>query len=301
MSAVESPPTSPQELLKRVRRIELATRATVDEIFSGAYHSVFKGQGVEFHEVRPYQRGDDVRTIDWNVTARTGNLHVKRFNEERELTMVLAVDVSASSAFGSGRLSKAELAAEVSAVLAFSAIKNNDRVGLLLFSDRREKFVPPRKGRQHVMRIITEVLAARPTARRTDLNCALEFLARGLKRRSIVFLLSDFYSPEFTTSLRVATRKHDCVALVLNDPREYELPPLGWVSLVDPETGDTAEVNSQDERARREYQRFAQARARARLAYFAQHRVDAVNLFTHQSYLAPLIAFFRVRRRKLAV
>jgi uncharacterized protein (DUF58 family) len=301
MAVVESPPTSPRELLKRVRRIELATRAVVNQIFSGAYHSVFKGQGVEFHEVRPYQRGDDVRTIDWNVTARTGNLHVKRFSEERELTMVLAVDVSASSAFGSGRLSKAELAAEVSAVLAFSAIKNSDRVGLLLFSDRREKFVPPRKGRKHVMRIITEVLAAKPTARRTDLNCALEFLARGLKRRSIVFLLSDFYSPEFTTSLRVATRKHDCVAMVLNDPLEYELPPLGWISLVDPETGDAAEVNSRDEHARKEYHRFALARARARLAYFAQHRVDAVDLFTHRSYLAPLITFFRVRRRKLAV
>jgi len=301
MSAAEGLPTSPQELLKRVRRIELATRAVVNEIFSGAYHSVFKGQGVEFHEVRPYQRGDDVRTIDWNVTARTGSLHVKRFNEERELTLVLAVDVSASSAFGSGRLSKAELAAEVSAVLAFSAIKNNDRVGLLLFSDRREKFVPPRKGRQHVLRIITEVLAAKPTARRTDLNCALEFLARGLKRRSIVFLLSDFYAPEFTSSLRVATRKHDCVAMVLNDPREYDLPPLGWLSLVDPETGDAAEVNSRDTRAREEYRRFALARARTRLAYFAQHRVDAVDLFTHLSYLAPLLTFFRVRRRKLAL
>ncbi|MEW6517216.1 MAG: DUF58 domain-containing protein [candidate division FCPU426 bacterium] len=300
MAVAEGPATSPQELLRRVRRIELATRAVVNQIFSGAYHSIFKGQGVEFHEVRPYQRGDDVRTIDWNVTARTGNLHVKRFSEERELTMVLAVDVSASSAFGSGQLNKAELAAEISAVLAFSAIKNNDRVGLLLFSDRREKFVPPRKGRRHVMRIITEVLAAKPTARRTDLNCALEFLARGLKRRSIVFLLSDFFSPAFTSSLRVATRKHDCVAMVLNDPREYELPPLGWVSLVDPESGEAAEVNSSDDHSRQEYQRFARARARARLSYFAQHRVDAVDLFTHTSYLAPMIAFFRARRRKLA-
>lgn len=291
---------SPQELLKRVRRIEIATRAMVNHIFSGAYHSIFKGQGVEFNEVRTYQRGDDVRTIDWNVTARTGNLHVKRYSEERELTMLLAVDVSASTAFGSGQQSKAELAAEISAVLAFSAIKNNDRVGLLLFSDQREKFVPPRKGRKHVMRIISEVLSARTPSRGTDLNGALEFLARGLRRRSIVFLISDFYAPDFTTTLKIATRKHDCVSIILNDRREYELPPLGWVCLTDPETGQEAEVDTRDVRARREYERYARARAKARLHYFAKHQVDAIDLFTDSSYLVPLITFFRARRRKLA-
>ncbi|MCK5243141.1 DUF58 domain-containing protein [bacterium] len=296
---VTEPATTPQELLKRVRRIEIATRAMVNHIFSGAYHSVFKGQGIEFNEVRNYQRGDDVRTIDWNVTARTGSLHVKRYSEERELTMVLAVDVSASTAFGSGYQSKAELAAEISALLAFSAIKNNDRVGLLLFSDQRERFVPPRKGRKHVMRIITEVLAHRTTQRKTNLNCALEFLARGLRRRSIVFLISDFYATDFTTTLKVAQRKHDCVAIVMNDKREYELPPLGWIGLTDPETGAEAEVDLRKEKHRREYERYAKARARTRLNYFAQYNVDAIDLFTDKSYILPLIQFFRTRRQKL--
>jgi len=297
---MHEPASSPQELLKRVRRIEITTRAMVNHIFCGAYHSIFKGQGVEFNEVRNYQRGDDVRTIDWNVTARTGSLHVKRYSEERELTMMLAVDVSASTAFGSGRQSKAELAAEISALLAFSAIKNNDRVGLLLFSDRREKFVPPRKGKKHVMRIITEVLSYRMPARKTDLNCALEFLARGLKRRSVVFLVSDFYAPDFTTTLKVTQRKHDCVAIILNDKREYILPPLGWIGLTDPESGAETEVDLRNEKARKEYEKYAQARARARLNYFAQHQVDAIDLFTDESYLIPLIKFFRARKQKLA-
>ncbi|MCD4812718.1 DUF58 domain-containing protein [bacterium] len=291
---------TPQELIKRVRRIEIATRATVNHIFSGAYHSVFKGKGVEFNEVRNYHRGDDVRTIDWNVTARTGTLHVKRYSEERELTLMLAIDVSASTAFGSGSQSKAELAAEISALLAFSAIKNNDRVGLLLFSDRREKFVPPRKGRKHVMRIITEVLSHKTLPRKTNLNCALEFMARGLKRRSIVFMISDFYAPDFTTSLKVAQKKHDCVAIILNDKREYELPPLGWTTLTDPETGQETEVDTRDIYARQEYERFTRARARARVHYFAQHQVDAIDLFTDRSYLFPLIKFFRARKQKMA-
>jgi uncharacterized protein (DUF58 family) len=292
-------PPSPQEVLKRVRRIEIATRALVNNIFGGAYHSIFKGLGVEFSEVRPYQRGDDVRTIDWNVTARTGALHVKRYQEERELTVMLAVDASASNIFGSGVQSKAELCAELSALLAFSAIKNNDRVGLLIFSDRREKFVPPRKGRQHGLRVITEVLTHRSQSKRTDLNCVLEFLSRGLRRRSIVFLISDFFAPDFTPALQVVRRRHDCVALILNDKREQELPPLGWTCLTDAESGLDVEINTGDARARREYAAFARARAKARLNYFAAHQVDAVDLYTDQPYLGPLMGFFRSRQSKL--
>lgn len=292
------PQPTAQEVLKRVRRIEIATRATVNNVLGGAYHSIFKGLGVEFSEVRPYQRGDDVRTIDWNVTARTGALHVKRYQEERELTVMLAVDASASNAFGSGSQSKAELCAEVSALLAFSAIKNNDRVGLLIFSDRYEKFVPPKKGRRHGLRVITEVLTHRPRSRGTDLNCALEFLSRALRRRSIVFLISDFFASDFTRSLKIACRKHDCVALIVNDRREQELPPVGWACLIDPETGLDTEVDTRDHRAREEYAAFARARAKARMNYFAAHQVDAVDLYTDQPFLGPLMGFFKSRQSK---
>ena len=290
--------TSPQELLKHAKRIEIATRAIVNNVFSGAYHSIFKGQGMEFTDLRPYLRGDDIRTIDWNITARTGSLHVRRYREERERTMMLVVDRSASMAFGSRTQSKAELAAELSALLAFSAITNNDRVGLLLFSNRREKVVPPRKGRKHALRIITEVLAQGPAVQGTDLNCALEFLARAIRRHSIVFLISDFFSPDFTAALNVAKRKHDCVALVLNDEREYQLPSLGWISVTDSETGQDIEVNTRNKRVREKYTALIQARARARLNYFASQKVDAVDLFTGKSYIWPLINFFQSRRRK---
>lgn len=292
-------PSSPQEVLKRVRRIEIATRAMVENVFGGAYHSVFKGLGVEFSEVRPYVRGDDVRTIDWNVTARTGSLHVKRYQEERELTVMLAVDASGSNAFGSGRQSKSELAAEVSALLAFSALRNGDRVGLLIFSDEREKYVPPDRGRQHGLRVITEVLTHRPRSRGTNLTCALEFLSRVLRRRAIVFLLSDFFAPDFTPALRIARRKHDCVALVLNDRRELDLPPLGFLGLTDAESGRDVEVDTRRREGREEYAAYARARARARMNFFASQQVDAVELFTDQPYVAPLMGFFRTRLSKI--
>jgi len=290
---------TPQEVLRRVRRIEIATRTMVNNVFGGAYHSVFKGLGVEFSEVRPYQRGDDVRTIDWNVSARTGDLHVKRYNEARELTVMLAVDASASNVFGSGNQSKAELSAELAALLAFSAIENNDRVGLLIFSDEREKFVPPKKGRKHGLRVITEVLTHHPRSRGTNLNCALEFLSRALRRRCIVFLISDFFSPDFTAALKVTRRKHDCVALILNDRREQELPALGWTCLTDAESGLDVEIDSRDTRARAEYTAFAKARAKARLNYFLAQQVDAVDLYTDQPYVPPLMGFFRARQSKL--
>ncbi len=291
--------SSSAEILKRVRRIEIATRAMVNNVFSGAYHSVFKGLGVEFSEVRPYLRGDDVRTIDWNVTARTGSLHVKRYHEERERTVMLAVDVSASMRFGSVDRSKAELAAEISALLAFSAIANNDRVGLMIFSDRCEKFLPPKKGRKHGLRVITEVLTHRPQSRKTDLNRALDVLNRTLHRRSILFVISDFFAGDFTPTLKVAKRKHDFVALVLNDRRESELPPLGWLCLTDAETGQDVVVDTRQTRMREDYAAFAQARAKARRHYFAAQKVDTVDLFTDASYLEPLRNFFRERLRKL--
>ncbi len=292
---------SPADLLKKVKKLEIATRASVNQVFSGAYHSIFKGQGVEFAEVRPYLRGDDVRTIDWNVTARTGSLYVRRYREERELTMMLVVDVSASVDFGSRRQRKADLAAEAAALLAFSAEKNSDRVGLLLFSDRVERFVPPKKGRPHALRLITEILNYRAQSHGTDLNSALAFLAKALKRKSIVFVLSDFYAHDFTTALTIARRKHDCVALILNDERDFSLPPVGWLGLSDPESGDSIEIDTTNPRLAKEYTRFAKARARARLAYFASQQVDAVDLYTHCSTVKPLMTFFKQRQKKITL
>lgn len=291
---------SPTELLKKVRKLEITTRGSVNHIFSGAYHSIFKGQGVEFAEVRPYLRGDDVRTIDWNVTARTGDLHVKRYQEERELTMILAIDVSGSVQFGSSFQKKAGLAAEIAALLAFSAIKNNDRVGLLLFSDGIERFVPPKKGRQHVLRLITEILNHQPESIKTDLNTPLEFIAKALKRKSIVFFISDFYATDFYASLKIAQKKHDCVALILNDQREIEIPDVGWITVSDTESGEDIEINTAQSSLRADYHRFAQARAKARMSFFAARQVDAVELYTDQSCINPLLSFFKNRQRKLA-
>lgn len=291
---------SPITLLKKVKKLEITTRGDVNHIFSGAYHSIFKGQGVEFAEVRPYLQGDDVRTIDWNVTARTGSLHVKRYREERELCMILAIDVSGSSQFGSNAQKKSALAAELAALLAFSAIKNNDRVGLLLFSDHIEQFVPPKKGRQHVLRLITEILNHQPEAVKTDLNLPLEFVTKALKRKSIVFFLSDFYADDFTSALRIARKKHDCVALILNDQREYDLPDVGWLNLMDPETGETVEINTSDQAKREKYGIYTRARAKRRLNYFATNQIDAVDLFTDRSCVKPLLTFFKKRQRQIA-
>ncbi|NTV51897.1 MAG: DUF58 domain-containing protein [Candidatus Firestonebacteria bacterium] len=290
---------SPAEILKRVRLIEIATRALVNDVFSGVYHSVFKGMGVEFSEVRSYQRGDDVRTIDWNVTARTGSLHVKRYQEERERTVMLALDASASMRFGSQDRSKGELAAEVLALLAFSAIANHDRVGLMIFSDKCEKFIPPKKGRKHGLRVITEVLSHRAQSRRTDINRALDYLNRTLHRRSILFVLSDFFSGDFAPTLKVAKHKHDCIAMVFNDPRELDLPPSGWLSLTDAETGKDIEVDTRLPRARAEYAAFAEARAKSRRHFFAQQKVDVIELSTDRPYTEPLRSFFRERLRKI--
>ncbi len=288
----------PREILKKVRRIDITTRGLVNDVFSGEYHSVFKGRGVSFAEVREYAIGDDVRTIDWNVSARMGHPYVKVFEEERELTVMLAVDASASGDFGTVERMKRELAVEICALLAFSAIKNNDKVGLILFTDHVEKFVPPRKGRRHVHLVLRELLCFEPTGKGTDLAAALQYLGRILRRRSVAFLVSDFLAEGYEKALRVAARRHDLIAVSIADPREAELPNVGLVELEDAETGRRVIVNTRDAGLRSRY-REASERLRARRRKLLRStRVDAVEVWTDRSYVESLIRFFRRRARR---
>ena len=292
-------PLTSQEILKKVRRIEIRTNRLVNESLAGEYHSVFKGRGMEFDEVREYTMGDDIRTIDWNVTSRMGHPYVKKFVEERELTVMLLVDASASGDFGTVGSTKRDVAAEVCALLAFSAIRNSDRVGLLVFTDREERYVPPRKGRNHVLRVIREVLTFEPVGRRTDLKLALESLSRGIRRRSVAFVVSDFLDSGFEQALRIANRKHDLIAVSLSDPREMELPPVGILELEDAETGRTLLVDTWDRGVRERYAAEARERIEARRRLFRQNKVDSVELTTGLPYDVPLVRFFRDRARRL--
>jgi uncharacterized protein (DUF58 family) len=292
-------PLTAQEILKKVRRIEIRTNRLVNESLAGEYHSVFKGRGMEFDEVREYTPGDDIRTIDWNVTSRMGHPYVKKYVEERELTVMLLVDASASGDFGTAGSTKREVAAEVCALLAFSAIRNNDRVGLLVFTDREERYVPPRKGRNHVLRVIREVLTFQPVGRRTDLTLALESLARGIRRRSVAFVVSDFLDSGFEQALRLANRKHDLIAISLSDPREEELPAVGILELEDAETGRTLLVDTWDRRVRARYSEVARERIEGRRRLFRRNKVDSVELATGHPYDVPLVRFFRERARRL--
>jgi uncharacterized protein (DUF58 family) len=289
----------PKEILKKVKRIEISTRGLVNEVFSGEYHSVFKGRGMEFAEVREYQFGDDIRNIDWNVSARMGHPFVKVFDEERELTVMLLVDVSSSGSFGTDQQMKGEIAAELCAVLAFSAIKNNDKVGLMIFSDKIEKFIPPRKGKKHVLRVIREILYYKPEDARTDMNVALETLSRVIKRRSIVFLISDFMTENFERALQVANRKHDLIALSVTDPREVEMPNVGFVELEDAETGETILIDTASAGVRSRF--YAESRTqRDKLEKMLKSiGVDHVNIFTNQSYVEPITRFFRMRAKRM--
>jgi uncharacterized protein (DUF58 family) len=288
----------PQEILKQVRRIEIASRKSVNEMLAGQYHSVFKGRGMEFDEVREYSPGDDIRTIDWNVTARTGRAHVKRYVEERELTVMLLVDASASGEFGTGQRMKGELAVELCALLAFAAIKNNDRVGLIIFTDRIERFLPPRKGRKHVLRVIRELLYFEPTRRGTDIGGALEHLNKIIKRRSVVFLVSDFIGANLRQPLAIANRRHDLIAVAIDDVRERELPPIGVLELEDAETGETVRINSRS-RQLREYFAAATAGERAELlGMFKALGIDHLELRTDQAYIKSLLGFFRRRAKR---
>ncbi len=292
----------PKEILHKIRRIEIQTRHLVNDVFSGEYHSVFKGRGMEFSEVREYQQGDSIKTIDWNVTARMGHLFVKKFVEERELTVMLMVDASSSGRFGSRRKTKREIAAEISALLAFSAIKNNDRVGLIIFTDEVEKFVPPKKGTKHVLRVIRELLYFQPVRRGTSIASALEYLNRLTRRKAVVFLISDFLDDGYQRALRVANRRHDLVAIAVIDPREQVLPGVGLVELEDAETGRMILANTSDEGFRRRFADQNADRIDERTRRFAAMNVDSVNIVLDESedpYLAPLMKFFRMRAKQL--
>jgi len=292
----------PKEVLKKVRQIEIRTNREVTDVLGGQYHSVFKGRGMEFEEVREYLPGDEVRSIDWNVTARFGHPFVKKFKEERELTVMLVVDVSASGQFGSGRQSKNELAAELAAVLAFSAIRNNDKVGLIMFTDRIERYVAPKKGRRHVLRVVREILAYEPVGRGTNLTLALDYLNRVQSRRAVTFVLSDFQVDDqdpVRRKLRVASKRHDVVALSLRDPREEQLPAVGLVELRDAETGERALVDTFDRTVRDEYAANARQRLESLRRLLRTASVDHVEIRCEADYLLPLIKFFRMRERRV--
>ncbi|HUV12607.1 MAG TPA: DUF58 domain-containing protein [Acidobacteriota bacterium] len=288
-----------KEVLKKVRRIEISTRGLVNDVFSGQYHSVFKGRGMDFSEVREYQFGDDVRTIDWNVTARTGHPFVKVFEEERELTVMLLVDVSSSNDFGTADRMKGEIAVEICALLAFSAIKNNDKVGLIIFSDQIEKFVPPRKGRQHVLRVIRELLYHQPQNKGTDIGLALGYVNRVVRRRSVTFLVSDFFDEGFERALRVANRRHDVIAIRVSDRREVEIPPVGLIELEDTETGERLLLNSSDAGFRNLYSEEIGQVNSCLEKTFKSTKVDYIQIWADQPYDAPLIRFFKERGRRI--
>jgi uncharacterized protein (DUF58 family) len=287
-----------EELLQKVKRIEISTNRLVNEALGGEYHSVFKGRGVEFDEVREYQYGDEVRTIDWNVSARFGRLFVKRYVEERELTVMLAVDLSASGAFGTVRRFKNELAAEVAALLAFSAIKNNDRVGALIFTDEVERFISPKKGRKHVLRVVREVLAYKPSRRGTSIETALKYLNNVVTKRCVLFLISDFLDENYEQALRVANQRHDLVALPIDDPRQRALPAIGILKLSDPETGEVRLVDSSLSQVRDNYRKRAENLIEQRTRIFHRNRIDFVNISTDKPYDIPLVKFFRERARR---
>jgi uncharacterized protein (DUF58 family) len=304
----------PRELIKKIRKIEIFTNRLVNDQLAGQYQSVFKGRGMAFEEVRQYQPGDDIRLIDWNVSARMKDIYVKLFVEEREMTVMLLVDMSASGLFGTREQSKREIAAEMAAVVAFSAIKNNDRVGLIIFTDRVEKFVPPKKGKKHVLRVITEILTYEPRSRETELTSGLDFLGRVTKRRSVVFLITDFIvppppderpdperhavPPRLEHSLRVVARKHDLVPVTITDPLEEELPEVGILNMIDFETGEVLAFDTAGPEAGA-YARYFRRAREVRQRMFRRMRMDYVNVRSDRPYVAALVDFFKTRERRL--
>jgi uncharacterized protein (DUF58 family) len=288
----------PKEIVRKIRRIQITTSRLVNESLAGEYHSVFKGRGMEFDEVREYQHGDDIRTIDWNVTSRTGHPFVKRYVEERELTVMLLVDASASGAFGSFEKTKGEVAAEISAVLAFSAIKNNDRVGALLFTDRVEKFIPPRRGSTHVLRVIRELLYYRPERHGTRIQQALQHLNLVLHKRAVVFLISDLLDQGFEQPLKVANRKHDVVIIQIVDPRERELPAVGILEVRDAETGEVVRIDTSLPKIRAAYRENWERNHEEQTRLFRAHRMDHVLINAAEPYDIPLMRFFEERARR---
>jgi uncharacterized protein (DUF58 family) len=285
----------PKDVLKKIRKLEIHTKGLVNNIFGGEYQSAFKGQGMEFSEVRTYTYGDDIRQIDWNVTARSGEAYIKVFEEEREQTLMLCVDISPSGFFGSRSQTKMELAIEICAVLAFSAIKNNDKVGLILFSDRIEKVIPPKKGRKHVLRLISEMYTTKPAGNRTHIGEALSYLNRLLNRKSIVVLASDFEDQNFEKQQKITARKHDLVNLVIKDRLEEELPDAGLITFKDAETGDQIRIDTSDRKVRLNYKKQVYAKENALKEYFIRNKMDYVDAYTNESYIQPLTSFFRKR------
>ncbi len=289
----------PKEILKQIRRIQITTSRIVTDVFAGQYQSVFKGRGMDFDEVRQYHPGDDVRSIDWNVTARTGAPYIKKFVEERELTVMLLLDVSKSIYFGTAGKLKRQIAAEICSLLAFSAIRNNDRVGLLIFSDRIEKFVPPRKGLRHVLRIIRESLYFSPEGKGTDIPASLEYLNRVCRRRTVSFIISDFYSMDFQKALSITGKRHDVTAVTITDPREIELPDTGITSLSDPETGNEFLVDTSNSKIRRQFNENAVRIFQERKKMFNRANVDNIDVRTNESYSKALFSFFRMREKRV--
>ncbi|MBZ5498707.1 MAG: DUF58 domain-containing protein [Acidobacteriia bacterium] len=288
----------PKELVRKIRRIQITTNRLVNESLAGEYHSVFKGRGMEFDEVREYQHGDDIRTIDWNVTSRTGHPFVKRYVEERELTVMLLVDASASGAFGSFEKTKAEVAAEISALVAFSAIKNNDRVGAILFTDRVEKFIPPRRGSTHVLRVIRELLYYRPERQGTRIQQALEHLNLVVHKRAVVFLISDLLDQGFEQPLKVANRRHDVVIIQIVDPRERDLPNVGILEVLDAETGEVVRIDTSLPKIRAAYRRNWERNHQNQRKLFQSHHMDHILINAAEPYDVPLVRFFEERQRK---
>lgn len=287
-----------KEILKQVRQIEIKTRGVVNEVFSGEYHSVFKGRGMEFSEVREYQIGDDIRTIDWNVSARFGHPFIKIFEEERELTLMLLVDLSGSLLFGSVDKTKQQIAAELTAILAFSAMKNNDKVGLILFTDQIEKFVPPRKGKSHVLRIIREIVSFEPQGNKTDIKGALEYFNLSVKKKSIAFLISDFIDEGYDKILKVVSKKHDLVNIHLEDPREKDLLKGGLVKFRDAETHDIRYLDTSNKTVQKHFDEKLKERESFQNDLFKKSRVDTIKINTSASYVRPLIDFFKIREKR---
>ena len=287
-----------EEVLKEVRRIQIVAKKQVNDLLAGEYLSAFQGRGMEFNTVREYVPGDEIRSIDWNVTARTGSPYVKTFCEEREMTVLLVVDVSASGAFVSQRLSKMETAVEVAAVLMFTALKNNDKVGLLFFADDVIKYIPPRKGRANVLRLIRELLATEPVKAATDITKALEFLGRVQRRKCVLFLMSDFLGPDCSRALAIANQRHDCVAVSLADPRETTLPDVGFLTLRDAETDELIELDTRHPRVRALFAKAADDRERKLTGWLRRANVDRLTIQTDQPYAQSLQRFFRARERQ---
>lgn len=288
----------PAEIIKKIRRIEIRTRKLVNDVFSGEYHSVFKGRGMEFSDVREYQPGDDIRTIDWNVTARLNHPFVKQFVEEREMTVMLLVDGSASENFGTKDRMKGEVASEICALIAFSAIKNNDKVGLIIFTDSVEIFIPPRKGRQHVLRVIREILYYKPKGKTTNINISLEYLNKVIKRKTVTFLVSDFLTKGYDKLLRVTNKKHDVIAVALSDPREMFLPAFGFVDLEDAETGEKKLIDCNDKNFIEEYSNISLRMQAKRKSLFRSMGIDFIDISTDVPYTNSLISFFKRRARR---